>query len=99
MIVGDSIQPKATFTVAKVATDPTTVTLRVRRPSGTETSYVYGDDDAIEQESDGVYSASVALDEAGRWAFRWEGTGAVVAAAESILDVRGSAFTTIGEVR
>jgi hypothetical protein len=42
--------------------------------------------------STGVYSAEVTIDESGRWWFRAEGTGAIVAAAEKSLLIRATAF-------
>ena len=40
-INGDTIRLSATFTVDGAATDPTTVTLRVKAPSGTVAAYTY----------------------------------------------------------
>jgi uncharacterized protein YfaS (alpha-2-macroglobulin family) len=69
--------------------DPTEVTLRVRTPSGE--IEIIGDDD-ITQDSVGNYHHDIDIDESGAWFYRWEGTGALVAAGESILRVRVSQF-------
>ena len=38
---GETVRITGTFTVSDVATDPTTVTLKVQNPAGTETTYTY----------------------------------------------------------
>lgn len=64
--------------------DPTTVTLKTKDPSGNETTYTYGVS-TVEKTATGIYYAQIALDEIGKWHYRWEGsggTGAGVAAGE-----------------
>lgn len=58
-----------------VDTDPTTVALDLRAPSGAETSYVYLTDDELQQTDAGDYTCDVTPDEAGRWFYRWRTTG------------------------
>lgn len=56
--------------------DPTTVTLWVENPSGTETSYTYAGA-TVSKESTGVYYKNFRWDAEGTWRYRWIGTGAV----------------------
>ncbi len=74
-----------TFTVADVATDPTTVTLAVTSPSGSTTSYTF-DAAEITKVSTGVYRRDVACTEAGIWRDTWTGTG-------TASDVERGSFT------
>lgn len=55
--------------------DPTTVTFVLRSPNGVETSYVYGTDAALVQDSTGDYHIDVVPDMGGRWSFAWISTG------------------------
>jgi hypothetical protein len=63
-----------TFTVDDVATDPTTITLVITDPEGTETTYTFADAE-ITRTSAGVYTKDIVCDKAGEWTFRWQGTG------------------------
>jgi hypothetical protein len=54
-----------------VLTDPDTLTLRVRDPEGTVTTYIYETDDIIVRDATGTYHADVLLDAAGMWAIDW----------------------------
>jgi hypothetical protein len=77
-----------------VVTDPSTVTLKIRTPSGTESSHVYGTDVNVIKDSTGKYHYVLTLDAKGDWYQRWIGTGAVVTAGEKVLRVQRSSFTT-----
>lgn len=93
---GDVWTPQATFTVAAAATDPDTITLRVKEPDGTVT--VYGPYSGaaggagVTRTSVGVYTAAIVLDQAGYWFARWEGTGAAAGAVEHQATVDPSEF-------
>ena len=76
--VGDAIQLKNTFTVSGTKTDPTTVTLQVRDPSGNTDLYTYSLAE-ITRDSAGVFSKIITFDEAGYWTYEWAGTGACIA--------------------
>jgi len=82
--VGDLVTLRVTFTVAGVATNPTTVVLTVRMPDGTLST------PAPTLESTGVYTYNLLLSASGVWSYRWAGTGAVQAAEEDRLYVRVS---------
>jgi hypothetical protein len=88
---GDLVRLTAAFTVASVATDPTTVTLKVKDPSGNVTTYTYALAE-VTKDSTGNYHKDITIDEPGVWYYRWIGTGTVVAADEARLDVASSEF-------
>lgn len=95
-LVGSLAKFTATFRVLGVATDPTTVTFKLKAPDGTETSYVYETDDEVERDGEGIYSAAIVWIAPGRWWESWVGTGACAATDEKPHDVKASKFT--GEV-
>jgi len=85
-------QLSVTFTtVAGVPIDPTTVTIKVRDPLGTETSYLYGSS-AVTKASTGIYQLLVSLTRAGLWYYRGDGTGACQATGENVLTVAPTQF-------
>lgn len=89
---GSSRQTRAYFyNSAGNLANPTTTTLKIRKPDGTESSVAQG---SLTQESTGVWSYTVTLDQSGTWYFRWVGTGNVVAAYESRVEVVRTPFTT-----
>ena len=88
---GDLVRLTATFTnSAGVATDPTTVTCRVKSPT-TTTVYTYNPGTVL-KDSTGVYHLDVSASAVGQWYYRWEGTGAVEQADEGTFVVEASAF-------
>ena len=84
--VGDSVRLTAVFTQNGANTDPTAVTAKHKDPSGNETT------PATTNPNAGHYFFDLTIDEAGTWWYRFEGTGAVVAAAEGTLSVRATQF-------
>lgn len=76
--VGDAIQLKVIFTVSGTNTDPTTIALEVRDPSGTTDTYTYAAAQ-ITKDATGKFSKIITFDEAGWWVYEWTGTGAVIA--------------------
>ena len=66
-------------------TDPTTVTLVVKEPDGTETTYTTVQ---VTHDATGRYSKDFAPDQSGTHFYRWVGTGAVAAAFEGAFFVR-----------
>ena len=89
--IGDTIRLTATFTVSDAVTDPTTITLKVKDPVGTITSYTYAAG-TVTKASTGVYTKDIALTLSGPYFYRWEGTGTVPTADETWLDVEKSQF-------
>lgn len=88
----------ASFKLGTVATDPSTVTFKLRAPSGTTTTTVYPDPDplvtsAIVKDSTGEYHLDIsAVTEQGEYWYRVEGTGSVTATAETFFVVKESHF-------
>lgn len=74
---------------SNVLMDPTVITLRVRDPSGTMTSYTGV---AITRTSTGMFSCQVVPATSGIWKYRWEGTGAAIAAGEKRFEIQPSDF-------
>ena len=85
--IGDKVRVTGTFTVADVATDPTTVTLRVLAPGGTVTPYTYALSE-VTKSGTGVYYKDISITTAGIWYYRWLGTGTVEAGGEAEFYVR-----------
>lgn len=86
--VGDGIYIVATFRdLTGTAADPTSVTFRLKDPTGTVTT------PSVLTGSTGVYAAEFTVTRHGTWAYRWEGTGAVQAAEEGKILVRASNFS------
>jgi len=87
--VGDSVRISGSFTVLNVATDPTAVLMKVKKPGATEsTVYDYGQAQVV-KDSTGKFHVDIIIDRSGRWYYRWEGTGACYAASEDSFMVRG----------
>jgi hypothetical protein len=94
--IGDRPTVTGTFRDgADALTDPTTVTVRVREPDGTETLYT-SPTASIVNSSTGVWAFTfpAALDAVGDWYVRFRSTAGLLTAAELKLTVRPTAFTT-----
>ena len=89
--INDRIRMSVVFSVAGVSTDPATITLKVQDPSGNEATYTHALAEVTRSDT-GDYFKDITIDEAGYWYYRWEGTGAVIAAAEAMLMIRESQF-------
>lgn len=85
--LNDTADLRCTFKVSGAVTDPTTISLTVRAPSGTSTTYTYAAA-TVTRTSEGVYHRNTTLDERGVWFWRWAGTGTCQAAAEGTLTVK-----------
>lgn len=72
--------------VAYALTDPTTITLTVRTPSGTSTSYTYGAG-TVSKHSTGVFYKEVTVSEGGVYLCSWVVTGAVAAGVDWAFQV------------
>ena len=83
---GQKIRCSVTFTVNAVATDPTVVTFKYRKPDGTLTTNIYGGvGSSVLKDSVGAYHADISTTLAGEWLLRWEGTGTCEAVEEDSL--------------
>jgi hypothetical protein len=70
---------------AGAPTDPTTVTFKITDPTGAKTTYVYNTDAQLVKDSVGNYHVAWLFNLGGEWAYRFEGTGTVTAAAQSTI--------------
>jgi hypothetical protein len=78
--VGDGVRLQATFSsLDGVPTDPTTVSVKVTDPGGTTTTYTYAGGD-ITKAATGIFRYTLSITLAGRYAYKWFGTGTVQAA-------------------
>lgn len=56
-------------------TEPTvSIALKLKSPTGEETTYTYLTDEEVQEVSNGRYTADVRPTEGGRWRYRWEAT-------------------------
>ena len=86
--IGQTVRLTCAFaTVAGVATDPTAVSVIVDDPTGNQTTYA-----SPTKDSTGNYHQDVVPTSAGQWRYRWAGTGAVAAVAESAFLVKANSF-------
>lgn len=91
--IGDRVRVSVRFRDLRGAlADPTAVTAKTKTPSGTTTSYVYGTADELVRDDTGRYHLDIDVSASGYWAYRFEGTGDVVAAAEGRFEVDTSEF-------
>lgn len=91
---GTTVRVTGTFTVSGTATDPSTVTLKVRDPAGTETTYTYALSQ-VAKSATGVYYKDLSptiLTSTGTWIYRWIGTGDAAGAGEASFHIRPSAI-------
>lgn len=93
--IGDVWKPQASFTVAGTATDPTTLVVKVKDPSGNVTTTTESSPATLTSASSpvarttaGTFILSEVLDETGHWYCNFKGTGAAVGAEdfEAIVD-------------
>ena len=68
-------------------TDPTTVTLTVKDPGGTSTSYTYAAGQ-LTRVSAGRFYRDVTMDTEGTWLYKFVGTGACIAVGWRQINIR-----------
>lgn len=89
---GSTVKLQATFKVAGVATDPTTVTLKVQNVDGTTSTYTYALGQ-VSKSATGVYYKNVtpgAVTSRTELVYRWEGTGDAAGVAEDTIKITPS---------
>lgn len=80
-----------------ILTNPSTVVVKVRPPSGVVATYTAASTPAVTSTSTGVYQLQIpAVTAVGDWFYRFEGTGDLVDNAEQRFTVRPSPFATVG---
>jgi hypothetical protein len=91
---GQTVKVSVAFTDANgAAANPTTVTCKVEKPDGTETTYTSTSTPSITNPSTGTFQLIVTASQSGMWAYRWEGvTGSTTAIDEEQFTVVGSVF-------
>lgn len=83
-----------TFSVAGVATDPTTVSLTVTTPAGVATTYTYALGQ-ITKTGTGVYTKDIPCSESGTWVYVWIGTGTASDVVAGTWTVQTTALQTL----
>lgn len=83
---GSQIRLSAAFTVSGVATDPTTVSLTVKDPTGTETIYTYAAAQIV-KDSTGNYHYDLTASTTGAYYYGFSASGTVVAASQGHFTV------------
>lgn len=86
--IGDVVRISTAFTQSSVAIDPTTVSLVVREPDGTTTTYSYAGA-TVTKDSTGNYHKDLTISgSAGIYRYRWTSTGTGAASEESWFEVQ-----------
>lgn len=89
--IGDNVTMAAAFTSNGVATDPTTVTFKIKLPSGAITTYTQVDAEMV-KDSIGNYHVCWTITMKGTHHYRFAGTGALIAAEEDSFYVNETNF-------
>lgn len=84
--IGDVVHISSAFTQLTVPIDPSTVTLKVTLPDGTQNTYTYPAD--VAKDSVGNYHVDLAITMMGTYRYRWFSTGGGAAAEEGWFQVR-----------
>jgi hypothetical protein len=86
------VRVSVAFTVNGTPADPTTVTLQVKDPTKTMTSYTYALAQVV-KDSVGNYHYDVTPTVSGTWFYGWTSTGTAAADAEAFFTVLPSVVT------
>ncbi len=78
--LGDTRRLSAAFTVSAAATDPTTLTFKMREPDGVVTTRVWETDNELVRDSLGNFHVDWLIAKVGKHYYRWIGTGAAAEA-------------------
>lgn len=89
--VGDQVRLWGVFkNLAGADADPDTIICKHQDPSGNETTITYPT--GMTKASTGRYYVDLTIDEAGTWYYRFNGTGAIIAAGEQSFIARATQF-------
>lgn len=91
-LIGERIRFALLFKVDDTPTDPSAFTIKMRAPTGVETSYVYGTAPAVERDDVGVYHFDFTPTLAKNWTMRVVATGTLQTAVERPFVVQASVF-------
>lgn len=91
--IGDQVRVSVTFTSTNGGTyiDPTTVTLKLKKPNGQVLQYTYPS--GVNKDFTGIYYRDFEVTDSGRYYYRWEGDGGNPSATESWFVVKESEFS------
>ena len=90
--IGDVVRYSAAFTNnAGAAADPTAVKLKLLSPLGNRIDLTYAAGE-VQKDSTGNYHYDLTLTEDGDWWYKYEGTGAIIAAEEDYITVVETRF-------
>lgn len=70
---GEVVRARNTYTdpTSGAVTDPLTLSVSIRNPSGTITTYVYGTDAQLSKISTGVYQVLITMAQTGTYRWKW----------------------------
>lgn len=85
--LGDAAKLSMTFSVDGTNTDPTTVSLEVKAPDATVTTYTYAGSQ-ITKTATGVYTKTLTPTAVGTYNYSWIGTGAAAGAEQGAITVK-----------
>jgi uncharacterized protein YfaS (alpha-2-macroglobulin family) len=83
---GSTVRLGATFRTQGAFADPTTVTLKVKDPTGTVTTFTHPA--SLTKDATGRYHRDITPNVPGQWYYRYFATGAVEATIEETFRVR-----------
>jgi hypothetical protein len=86
---GDKVTLQTSFSLNGVLTNPSSVSLLIQYPNGLEVTIPQG---SLSNTTTGTYSYGLFLDNDGIWYYRFESSGTVFAAEETMFIVRPSEF-------
>lgn len=87
----NKVRVKGLFYLDGVLTDPTTISVKVLDPTGTETTYTYPG--GLSKSGTGSYYKEISSNEDGEYHYLWLGTGTVEAADENYYIIDHSKFS------
>lgn len=91
--LGDQVRLSAVFSDADgYAIDPTVITVKYAAPGGSVTDLTYDVDLSVTRDGTGSYYVDFVPTIPGVWAYRWQSSGTITAAAEGQLMVKRSSF-------
>lgn len=74
--------------------NPSIVHLKLKTSSGHEYTYTFGAEPALTNDSPGVFSYRFVPNRAGKWSYRWVGSGTIRTAEETFFTVTKSLFSS-----
>lgn len=85
-LIGNAIVITVNISINNSPTNVSNLKLQAESPGGNIRNYLLGDSSGvISNVSTGVYAATILLNIAGLWKFRWESTGATASAVEDTV--------------